>query len=290
MITEIISNGAAAQINSNGAELWSLKDVFGTEYLWQGNPEYWPNRAPVLFPFIGRLKDEKYTINGQEYKMGKHGFARDCEFRLAAQTKNSADFMLTSSAETLKIYPFPFQFIVSYTLEGAALTVGFRVNNTGDSDMLFCIGAHPAFNVPLLEDDSFENYDLEFEQEEDLFTRLTDADVFFNGETKQILKNERILPMTHALFDNDAIVPVALHSKSAKLRSRRTGRGVSIHFDGFKTLAFWSKLGNTPFICLEPWIGLGAEANTSTELKDKRDVITLPAQKSFSVSYTIGLL
>jgi galactose mutarotase-like enzyme len=290
MIVEIMSDGAVARIETKGAELQSLRDIFGTEYLWQADPKIWPKHSPVLFPVVGRLKDGKYTYEGKEYEMDLHGFAHNYDFAVIAQEKSRVDLMIKTTEDTLKQYPFHFQFIVSFELNGASLTVGYTVKNTGDNDMLFCAGAHPGFNVPLVEGDRFEDYDLVFEKEEDLFARLVDENVHFTLETKQLLNHERVLPMSHELFDHDAVVPVKLNSTTAELKSRRTGRGVSFNFEGYKTLAFWSKKGPSPFICLEPWIGMGCEAYKGSELKDKIDIQTLAPQKTFKVAYTVGLL
>lgn len=290
MFTELKSDGAVVTIQSLGAELQSIKDIFGTEYLWQGDPAFWTGRAPVLFPVVGKLKDGKYTHEGKEYQMGSHGFARRSEFQMLSKTENHVDFLLQSNEETLRQYPFPFQLIVSYTLKGTALTVAYTVKNTGNGDMLFCIGGHPGINVPLLEDEKFEDYDIVFEKNECLYTRLVNENVYFSGETREILHNERVVPMTHSLFDHDAIVPVSLESRSACLRSRKSGRGMQIDFDGFATMAFWSQKGPAPFVCLEPWIGMAADQDGTYELKDKRDVITLGAGKVFNVNFTLTLL
>lgn len=289
MITEILSDGGAVRIDSLGAQLCSLRDVFGTEYVWQADPAYWSWHAPMLFPIVGRLPGGFYTYGGKKYEMPMHGIARRREFRLIRNDRSSADLLLASDDETLASYPFKFQLIVSYSLSGRELEIKNTVMNTGDGDMLFCLGQHPAFNVPLVEGDKFEDYDIIFEKEEKLYTLLSDKNVMFTDKTKLLLDGGRVLPMTRSLFDNDAIVPVGLKSRYAELRSRRSGRGVGMRFDDYNTLGIWTK-SDAPFICLEPWIGRGAGVGESGELKDKPEVVTLAAGRSFTAKHTIVML
>lgn len=163
-MTVIIQNDQLiAEIAEHGAELISLKSKeHGLEYIWQGDPAYWGRHAPVLFPFVGRLKDDQYVYQGKTYQMGQHGFARDMDFEVIEHGQEMASFILRSTPETLEKYPFDFELVISYELGGDGITVHYQVANTGEKEMFFSIGGHPAFNVPLEEGLSFEDFYLAF--------------------------------------------------------------------------------------------------------------------------------
>lgn len=274
MIIEIMSDSAVAQIETNGAELQSLKDVFNTEYIWQGDPKYWNRRAPVLFPIVGAQKNGEYEYNGKTYKISRHGFARDSEFELVASNKNSAVFSLSSSDYTRTIYPFDFRLLLEYTLEGAQLTVKYSVLNTGNEDMYFSIGDHTAFNCPLLEDEKFEDYCVEFERDEHIDRLLINEDGLFTGEKEPFL-NDRSFRLDHSIFDKDVVFSDNLNSKAVSLINQKTGRGVSVEYKDFDNLGIWSPKGDAPFVCFEPWNGRASSVNDSAKLTDKKGIIRL---------------
>lgn len=290
LLEEIISDGAIVEINTDGAELYSIKDIFGTEYLWQGDAAYWGRRAPILFPIVGEQKDGMYAYKGKQYQIKRHGFARDMPFHIIAKKRDSITLSLSSNQETLKVYPFRFQLTVTYTVIGVKLEIKYRVANIGDSEMLFCIGAHPGFNCPILNGEKFEDYVVEFEKPETCSRLIIGKNGLYGGAKSPLLSDERIVRLDHTLFDCDAIVPDKLVSKSATLKSIRSGRGVEIAFNNFKTFAIWSPSGNAPFVCLEPWVGHASCENDGLQLEQKNDIVNLPCDQYKEFSYNISLL
>lgn len=274
MIVEIMSDSAAAQIETKGAELQSLKDVFNTEYIWQGDPKYWGRRAPVLFPIIGAQKNGEYEYNGKKYKISRHGFARDCEFELIASDRNRAVFSLSSNDRTRAMYPFDFRLLLEYSLEAAELTVKYTVLNTGSEDMYFCIGDHTAFNCPLFEEEKFEDYFVEYECDEHIDRLLIDENGLFTGEKEHFLDG-RSFRLDHKIFDKDVVFSDNLKSKAASLINQKTGRGVRIEYKDFDNLGIWSPKGDAPFVCFEPWNGRASSVSDGPKLTDKKGIIKL---------------
>lgn len=290
MIYEIMSDGAAAQVETNGAELQSLKDVFGTEYIWQGDAKYWGRRSPVLFPIIGAQKNGEFEYGGKTYKMSRHGFARGCEFNVIAHDRGSVLFSLSSNEQTLLSYPFHFSLQAAFTVENATLSVKYTVLNTGDGEMYFCIGGHTGYNCPLFEGEMFEDYFVEFENNESSDRVLLNENGLFTEAKEPLFDGNRGFNLDHQLFEKDAIVPDNLKSKAVSLMSKKTGRGVRVDYDGFDNLAIWSAKGNAPFVCLEPWNGCASKVSDSLRLEDKHGIIKLAAGSYYSVTHTITLL
>ncbi|MDQ3290846.1 MAG: aldose 1-epimerase family protein, partial [Bacteroidota bacterium] len=133
-------------VQEHGAELCSFKNTqTNLEYIWQADPAIWARHAPVLFPIVGKLKDNQYTYKGKSYTLPQHGFARDHAFTLESKTENSLTFLLQQSEASLNNYPFDFRLFISYRLEENALTVAYRVENPSDKNLYFSLGAHPGF-------------------------------------------------------------------------------------------------------------------------------------------------
>lgn len=293
MIYRIHNEQASAEIDSLGAQLKSYKNSRGTEYLYQPQEGFWQGSAPVLFPIVGKLKGGKTIIDGKEYSMGGHGFARHIEFSIAARSEDSITFELLSSEETLKQYPFRFKFQVVFSLDGTKLTNMFKVYNAGSREMLFCVGGHPAFRCPMDEEDSFENYMVEFEQKETVFRPFVTEDGLIDfKKTTEFLKDESEFSLTRPMFDNDAVCFTNLKSRKVKLYSKKTGNGVSMDFDGFPYFAVWTQ-GNrleAPFVCLEPWTSMADSPDTSGNFEDKIGMLSLRPQGEYSVSFTVDQL
>ena len=178
---------------SDGAELTSIiTKADGREYLWQADKQHWSRHAPVLFPFVGRLKNDRYVYNGKTYAVGQHGFARDKEFVLSAQSEQYLEFSLQSDARTRTLYPFDFALKIGYRLEGGSVAVEYTVSNTGNSEMLFSIGAHPGFNIPLFAGETIEDYILQISQPESASIHLLDGptELFFENAAEHGLTRE----------------------------------------------------------------------------------------------------
>jgi galactose mutarotase-like enzyme len=283
MIT-LQNQNLSAAINPLGAELKSLKNLqTGFEYIWQANPEFWNRSAPILFPIVGEVKNGVFTVDGSQYPMGRHGFARDSVFTVSHQTETEAVFTLESSAETLKIYPFEFSFSVGFKLEGNKLITTFTVNNTGAKTLNFSVGAHPAFNLP---GQKIEDYYIEFEQPETLSRHLLKNNLF-SGETELVVSNNRTLALNTALFDKDAIVFKNTASTKMSLKSLKGNYVLTMDFEGFPYFGIWTKPNCHEFLCLEPWCGLADNANFDGDFSEKEGIADLAVGEVFERSFTI---
>ncbi len=272
-----------AKISELGAHLKSLKRG-DCEYLWQGDPQVWSGTAPVLFPFLCTLKDNKYILDGKEYFMEKHGFARNKMFEVESVSETAATFLLKEDVETLKSYPFTFEFRVIFTLGEEDLTVEYSVKNTNGREMYFSVGAHEAYVTP----EGIEDYDIIFPQKE-----IFDS-VLLNGGLLQknnmlIAKNTNVLPLYDKYFILDTLIFKNLKSKSCILKNRKTERAVEVEFPHCDYLAIWHK-PSAGYICIEPWSGLPDNEDTNHNLKEKEGIITLAAGEKYSNIHKITLL
>ena len=283
MNTTISNSTISASINHSGAELFSLKHNNNKEYIWEGNPEFWGKHSPILFPIVGTLKNNTYTIDKKEYQLTRHGFARDMEFQLLEKTNNSAVFSLESNTETLKIYPFHFELQLIYAIENTTLNIEYVVINKGETKMPFSIGAHPAIALP----QNFENYAFEFEKEETLKFNLLENDLISN-KTSILETVKNIVPLNYILFENDALVFKTLESNSLTILENSKPY-VKVDFEDFPSLGIWTK-NQAPFICIEPWFGYSDTAENSGDLFQKEGILVLDAEETFHSKFSIKIL
>lgn len=282
MTTTISNSILNASIKHAGAELFSLKDNQNKEYIWEGNPDFWAKHSPILFPIVGTLKNNTYTIDKKEYQLSRHGFARDMEFNLVEKTENSVVFSLESNEETLKKYPFEFELQLIYTLENTSLNIEYVVINKGDIKMPFSIGAHPAIALP----ENFENYSFKFEKEESLKYNLLENDLISN-KTEILKTTENRVPLTYKLFENDALVFKTLESNSLTILENNKPY-VQVDFEDFPSLGIWTK-DQAPFVCIEPWFGYSDTADNSGDLFEKEGILVLEADQSFHSQFSIKI-
>ncbi|TRX36104.1 aldose 1-epimerase family protein [Flavobacterium sp. ZT3R18] len=283
MITTISNSILTANINHTGAELCSLKDNSNTEYIWSGNPEFWGKHSPILFPIVGTLKNNSYHYNDQKYNLSRHGFAREMNFELIDKQENSATFSLTSSDETKENYPFDFELHLIYALENASLKIEYKVINKGASKMPFSIGAHPAFDLP----GDFENYSLEFENEEPLTFHLLE-DGLISNVTEQVQLDKKKLHLNHKLFENDALVFKKLTSKAITILNKSKPI-LKVNYKDFPDLGIWTP-PNAPFICIEPWFGYSDTVDTFGNLFEKEGIQVLDSYETFKSQFGIEIL
>lgn len=274
-------------IKTKGAELTSVffKEN-NTEYLWQGNPDFWGRQSPVLFPFVGRLKNNTFYIEGKSYEQSQHGFARDSDFELVEDTGTQKTFELNSSSETLEIFPYRFTLQIIYKLYEKTLLVSYKIVNTDKETIYFSFGAHPAFNCPLFNSSSFSDYYIEFEKEE------TVNQLFLNKENglirteKKKLEKIRKIPLNYDLFSNDALIFEKITSKSVSLKSTKHSNGIKLFAENWDYFAFWTKK-NASFICFEPWMGIADFENTNQVFKEKVGVKSLSVGNAFTANYKV---
>ncbi|MEO1448958.1 MAG: aldose 1-epimerase family protein [Bacteroidota bacterium] len=276
-------------VKPKGAELAHVIDQQDqTEYMWEGDPSVWGRHAPVLFPIVGRLKDNQYMVGTESYRLTQHGFARDRTFTRIEQTESQLRFRLTNDPETEALYPFSFELEIGYHLDGRALTVSYAVRNSGEATLPFSLGAHPGFKCPLLPDESLTDYEVVFAQPETLARHLLEGGLY-NRETESVLVNQDRIGITPTLFDQDALVFHQPKSEWVALRSRKSGRGVELSLEGWPYLGIWAKPG-APFVCLEPWQGVADYTDASGHLSEKLGMMFLAPGATHTAAYTLRFL
>lgn len=275
-----------AVFNKKGAELCSLQSADRLEYIWQADPAIWPRHAPLLFPIVGRLKDNTYRLGENAYSLPQHGFARDRDFRCVSQSTTSLTFELQADEETEKVYPFLFRLQVIYTLIDNTLTTAYLLENTGEKELLFSIGAHPGFRCPLFEGEHLSDYYLEFEQNH-LQRSLLSEGLLGEHSEKLVLSGNK-LPLTHELFDADALVFADKQIKDLRLKSTRHSHEVRMTCEDWPWFGIWSKKGASPFVCLEPWMGITDGVNASGKLEEKAGIMKLAPNRDFHCSFTLS--
>ena len=284
MVYELELGKMKISADENGAELHSL-NYEGREYLWQCGKS-WERYAPILFPFICSPKDRTYMADGKTYKMkGNHGFARDSVFAFKEKTADSLTFVLTENEETLAQYPYKFELTVTYKVEGNSVTVINRVKNTDERDIYFYIGGHPAFNAPLIEGESFDDYYVEYAEQEKITQKV-------DGREITVLDHEKRIDMTRSVFDNDALILENPNSKAVSLRSRKNSHSVTVEFPMSECIAVWSPTGDDEarFVCLEPWTSVPTNYDDDFEkLEDKPHAISLDPNEEYEYKYKIVL-
>lgn len=286
----ISNDQLSVQIANKGAELQSIRQQQNNvEYLWSGDPAYWAKKSPVLFPIVGGLKNNTYRYKGKDYQLGRHGFARENNFELAEETNNSLTFSLKSNEQTKASYPFDFVFNVKYALQENKLEITFIVENSGSDNLLFSVGAHPGFAVPLVRDTKYEDYYLQFNQTEDASRWPLSAQGLVEATPTLFLKNENILPLKKALFYEDAIIFKHLKSDEISVLSDKTSHGIKVKFAGFPYIGIWAAK-NADFVCIEPWCGIADSVNASGKLEEKEGINVLKPFSKFEAGFSIEVL
>lgn len=273
-----------------GAELQSILAHDGTEYLWQGDARYWGDRALNLFPFVARLTAGKYELDGQLYHLPIHGFAPYRDFTLKENNGRKMVLELTDDVQTLLQYPRHFSFQVIYELAQNSLNICFRVENRDDKPLYFGLGGHPGFNVPLEKGKNFEDYHLRFGEYATCKQVVFTDDCFPTGEMRPFpLKEGKILPLNHRLFDNDAIVLTDMATE-VTLEAQQGGHSVTVRFPQMAYLGLWHwPKTDAPYLCIEPWGSLPAKAEEITVFEEKEDLYCLQPGKIYENNWSITL-
>ena len=277
-------------IDSHGAELRSIvKKADGREVMWNADPAFWNRTSPVLFPFVGGVKDKKYRYAGSEYTIGQHGFARDMEFTLESKATDEIWFVLIENEESLSKYPFKFMLRIGYVLDGSELSVNWEVTNTNDSEMYFAIGAHPAFAVPTLAGHSFRLYDKSGDTVSTLQNRIFGLGGCVTERFEEVFTPDGVINIDEELFDNDALVIENNQVGRVDLLDSRGALLVSVKFDA-PLVGLWSPPHkNAPFVCIEPWYGRCDCESFMGELQEREFEQKLGAGEVFEAEYTIGI-
>ena len=270
------------KIRKTGAELESIK--FNNKEMLHNGKEFWDRQAPVLFPTVGRLRDNQTIINDKKYSIPQHGFAKDMEFELIKETEKEKLYITKSNEETLKRYPFKFELYTKYTINENTLTVEYKVINKDNKEMIFGIGGHPGIKLDMSQEEYY--FELEVEEDEVEFMEV-EGNYISNKPGKNILKNNKIIEITKETFINDAIMMKKLKSNTITLKQKKDDKKIlEFSFKEFPILAIWSMPG-APFICLEPWFNYADRVKETGYFKDKEGVVTLNPEKEFNCKFSV---
>jgi galactose mutarotase-like enzyme len=283
-----VSSGVlTAQINPLGAELSTLRDLSGHELLWDGNPEFWKGRAPLLFPIVGSLANGVYRLAGKTYALPRHGFARGKPFEVLHVSAADALLRLRADDETLAVYPFNFELQVRFEISDSTLRVTTSVRNDGDVPMPASFGYHPAFRWPLPFGAARARHAIEFDLEESpLIRRLDAAGLVTPTRYPSPLQAQR-LQLDDELFKNDVLIFAPVRSQAVRYGTD-TGSRIGLEFPDTPYLGLWSK-PNAPFICIEPWHGIADPAGFTGDFTAKPGVFMVAPRAHRQLSMHITL-
>ena len=276
------------EVDLHGAEVKNLlRKSDGREMMWCGDPAYWGRTSPVLFPFVGAVKDKTYRYDGKTYTIGQHGFARDKDFVVESQTATEIWFRLTESEDTLAIYPFRFVLRIGYRLEETKLRVMWEVMNPGEKELWFSIGAHPAFAIPSLQGHSLHLFDQKGKPLKKIKNRVFGKNGCVSYQFDEILIKNGYLSLTESLFDGDALVLEESQLGRVDLLDEDKNIQVSLSFDA-PVVGIWSPPHkNAPFVCIEPWYGRCDAEEYDGELQERDYECMITSGDYFRVEYMI---
>lgn len=288
MLIAISNQELKVTVDTYGAQMMSIRSASGREYLWQGDPKYWSDRATTIFPFVARLTNNSYTLNGKTYHMDTHGFACSSNFTPVMEADDLLVLELHSDSETKKNYPFDFKLRISFRLIGNTVEISYRVDNLGMDTMPFGIGGHPGFMID--DDENFEDFFLEFSQPCIPDRVGFSHDVYLTGHDEAYpLKENRLIPLNHALFDDDAIILKNM-ARQITFGSCAGDRSVTVAYPDFPYLGIWHKpKSDAPYVCIEPWSSLPSRQGIVEELTCKSDLIHLHAGSTYRTMWSISV-
>ncbi len=277
-------------ISEIGAELQSIKDATGKEYLWQADPEYWPRHSPILFPIVCSVNNDTYRVDGEEYHLPRHGFARDREFRLLYQLEDEVAFQLLWDDETLKVYPYLFALTITYTLDGKTVSVEWQVDNLDEDEIHFQIGGHPAFNIPDMNKGDVQHGRIQLDANAPVY-RYTSFIDGTHDMTEDLVETteDGMINFTDETWNKDSIQIHRCQTTQADILDKEGKPVVTVYYET-PVCAFWSPYKkNAPFVCVEPWYGVGDYRGFDGEFRDKPLMNHLLPGASFVGGYMIEI-
>jgi galactose mutarotase-like enzyme len=282
-----ITNGIlTAKIKKHGAELFSLfNHQTAQEYMWSADPAFWAKTSPVLFPIVGALKNNQYLYGGKQYSLPRHGFARDRMFEVEEQSNDRIVFLLKADDASMKVYPFNFELRIIYSLDHNKLEVAYSVANKGGSKMLFSLGAHPAFKVPISDRCKYEDYSLSFSEKENAQVWPIGEGGLILDTPQQFFDQSRQLKLAKSLFYKDALVFKSLKSTQITISSAADDRKLEFSFDNFPFFGIWATKDGD-FVCLEPWCGIADSVSHQQQLQEKEGIESLEPNQTWIRSWS----
>ena len=287
MLYTLKNSQLTVTVSDVGAELHSVKGG-DCEYIWVGNPDVWPFKAPLVFPVCGRFFEGKYTYRQKTYDINCHGFIRPSVFTVTQQTETSICLHLEASEETKKVYPFDFALDVWYVLEGNCLTNRFVMKNPGNEVLPITVGAHPGFNVPLDGKGEFTDYYLEFANACSPDQIHCTERCLRDGKRYAFpLENGKRLSLRHDLFDNDAIF-LARADSTVTLKSDKSERSVTLTYPDMPYVGVWHKPKmEAPYVCVEPWCGLPGFDGAIEDMETRSDMFRIQPSDEKAVEFSM---
>ena len=268
-----------------GAEVRSVKNIVSKhEYMWSGNPEVWAGVSPVLFPVVGKTTANQVKFAGESYSLGNHGFARHSVFSIVEQKEGEVTLLLNTQAGDAKRYPFNLDFFVNYKLIDKSLHTTYTVHSLDQQTAYFSVGAHPAFACPFDYKHKISDYEIRFEQPENLLRHQITSEAFYTGKTTE--RNLAAFNLDEHTFDDDALVFNGYNSDSVSLVERDSGRAIRVSLNGFPWFGIWSK-PSASYVCLEPWCGRSDDLGFNGNINNKAAIETIQPNAKWSRTYTI---
>lgn len=280
-IITISNDVLTVDISTFGAEMHSVREADGTERLWQGDPKYWANRAPIMFPVCGGLREDAYYLDGTRYEMPKHGYARTVEWALERAEKDCAVFLLT---EQRPGFPFRYEFRAAYRLDGASLAITYSVKNLDDRTFWFSVGSHEAWATP----GGLEAYTVEFAQPETLAVSELVGNLI-KREPVIMAEDAKELALKTEYFSVDALVFPSLKSRSVTLKSSVSAKRIRVDYEGMDVLMLWTKPG-ADYICIEPWCNAPDYVDADMQIAHKPGMIRLQPGEAAERTHTVTFL
>ena len=285
MIT-LTNNQLTVQVNELGAQLHSIKRHGDSrEYLWQGDSNSWGRQAPILFPFVGRLKDDQYVFDGHTYHQTQHGFARDRRFTVVSQDADQVTFEQHDDEQSRKAFPFAFSLLVTMKLVADQLQVSYTVKNpSAEYSLIYAIGAHPGFNMPL----GTGNVQLSVQPAE-TYSRVILQGAYNDSNHPQMIDMHQPMALNHQTFKKDAVIfKTAGSNFAATLTDPASQHGVTVATQGTQYVGVWSAYpAEADFVCVEPWWGIADNVNADGQLLHKQDMHRLAPEQSAQYYFSI---
>lgn len=274
-----------ATINLHGAQLASLfHKARSEEFIWQRDPAFWGESAPICFPIVGDLKGGTYQYRGETYQMKKHGVVRYENFRVKARQADAGTLEVKANEGTLAAYPFLFALEISFQLTGQGIRVGYAIRNEDDKEMPTSLGYHPAFNIDI-ENYAHEDYLIEFSKSENLDLYWL-KDGVSTLKTKNYLEDEKQITLTPHLFDEDALIFKNIASDKITLKRKQSDWQIEMETGGAPHLGIWAKPA-APYVCIEPWYTYQDSAEVSGDIFEKPGMFVLKPGESFESYYEL---
>ena len=276
-------------ISDHGAEVQSVKGAHtGEEYMWQADPEIWGRHAPVLFPIVGRLKNDEDKYQGKTYHMGQHGFARDCDFEVENHTQESITFLLKDNEKTREMYPFKFEFRVNYNLMNNLLEENFSVVNKSDETMIFGVGGHPGFNLPVNNGEEKEDY--YFDMHPSIArVKIPLKGAYLDWNNRSLASTDSFIGLSDELFKDDALIyELHGHDNKVSLRTDKSKFHINVWTRNAPYVGIWSQYPKTAnYVCIEPWWGIADREDADGELEHKYGMNHLEPGKEYQAGFSI---